>query len=395
MLIVPHRYAAEHRHKQATSGVYNVEWLTFRRDPDGLAALNWWHDRCIEWCYARYEDGKMGDQKYLDDWPTRFERVHVLENPGGGLAPWNVTNHELAELNGRPCVDGRPLIFYHHHSLRLYRPSGASRLAAAVGQLRRGVPPVPLYWTTNYPVTAVERRLVWEPYLRELGDAFRMIAPRPGIETYRVSQLTRKGLRLGRRVAGRLKRAVDPARRLPGAATRYRESWRSNEVAQQMLELTDQQLQDPEIVAPYVAFRDLLAPLVAGTELPRPARILDIGAGAGAYGELLDRWWPGRFEYVGADYSEEILAVAREAMAKTHLRADRCAPADSARRLRRRPRERLARRAGRDRSGAGCPPQRRRPVGGAPSTAHRSQPLARRGGAGLPRAAHIPLLCDA
>jgi hypothetical protein len=312
VLIVPHRYAAEHRHKQATSGIYNVEWLTFRRDPDGLEALHWWRNRCIEWCYARYEDGKMGDQKYLDDWPARFERVHVLEHPGGGLAPWNVTSHELTEVGGRPCVDGRPLVFYHHHSLRLYRPSAASRLAAAAGQLRRGVPPGPLYWSTNYPASPVERRLVWEPYLRELGEAFRMIDAQPGVEAYPVSQLTRKGLRLGRRVAGRLKRAVDPARRLPGATTRYRESWRSNEVARQMLELTDQQLQDTEIVAPYVAFRELLAPLASGSELPWPARILDIGAGAGAYGELLDRWWPGRFEYVGADYSEQILAAARK-----------------------------------------------------------------------------------
>ena len=77
-------------------------------------------------------------------------------------------------------------------------------------------------------------------------------------------------------------------------------------------ELTEEQLRAPEAVVPYVAFRELVAPLVDDPALPRPARLLDIGAGAGAYGELLERWWPGRFEYVGADYSEEILALARE-----------------------------------------------------------------------------------
>ncbi len=57
--------------------------------------------------------------------------------------------------------------------------------------------------------------------------------------------------------------------------------------------------------------------------VPSPARLLDIGAGAGAYGELLDRWWPGRFEYVGADYSDEILGVARERWpARTFVRKD-------------------------------------------------------------------------
>ena len=135
-MIVPHRYAPEHRWKEPESGTFNVEWLTFRRDPDGLEALQWWHDQCIEWCYFRVEDGKMGDQKYLDDFPTRFERVHVLEHPGGGLAPWNVTNHELGGTAGSVLVDDRPLVFFHYHSLRLYVPArrrGSQRRSGTSG----------------------------------------------------------------------------------------------------------------------------------------------------------------------------------------------------------------------------------------------------------------------
>ena len=30
--IVPHRYAPAYWHQEETSGIYNVEWLTFRRD---------------------------------------------------------------------------------------------------------------------------------------------------------------------------------------------------------------------------------------------------------------------------------------------------------------------------------------------------------------------------
>ncbi len=311
VLIVPHRYTNEHQHMEPTSGIYNVEWLTFRRDEDGLAALHWWHDRCIEWCYARYEDGKMGDQKYLNDWPERFRRVHVLEHPGGGLAPWNVSASELGEREGRATVDGRPLVFYHHHSLRLYRSTTSARLAAAAGRLRRGAPGTRLFWMTNYPVSPTERRLIWDPYLRALADAGRLVGARHGVGTYPAGELARLGLRLARRTAGQLWRVADPARRLPGARTRFRDSWRSGDVARQMLELTDAQLEHPETVAPYVAFRDLLGPLVDDPGLPRPAQILDIGAGLGAYGELLHRWWPGRFEYVGADYSDEILAAAR------------------------------------------------------------------------------------
>jgi trans-aconitate methyltransferase len=90
-----------------------------------------------------------------------------------------------------------------------------------------------------------------------------------------------------------------------------------------MRDLTEEQLQAPESIAPYVAFRKLITQLVEDPAVPRPARLLDIGAGAGAYGELLDRWWPGRFEYVGADYSDEILALTRERWPdRTFIRKD-------------------------------------------------------------------------
>lgn len=95
-----------------------------------------------------------------------------------------------------------------------------------------------------------------------------------------------------------------------------------------MLALTNRQLDDPESVAPYRSFRELLGPLTTDPDLPVPARLLDIGSGMGAYGELLDRWWPRRFEYVGADYSDEILAIARERWpARTFVRKDVLEPA--------------------------------------------------------------------
>ena len=52
VLITPHRFSPELAH-HAINGIYNVQFLTFRRDERGLEALNWWHDRCIEWCYYR------------------------------------------------------------------------------------------------------------------------------------------------------------------------------------------------------------------------------------------------------------------------------------------------------------------------------------------------------
>lgn len=116
ILIHGHRYSPALKNLEA-NGKYNVGLLCFRRDSNGLAALRWWRDRCIEWCYYRYEDGKMGDQKYLDDWTTRFEGVVELQNPGAGLAPWNHEQYAYeTNDNGQITIDGHVLIFYHFHA---------------------------------------------------------------------------------------------------------------------------------------------------------------------------------------------------------------------------------------------------------------------------------------
>ncbi|MFO7448221.1 MAG: glycosyl transferase [Ignavibacteriaceae bacterium] len=125
ILITEHRYSPKYN-KEVKSGKYCVQFVTFRNDERGLKALKWWRERCIEWCYDRFEDGKFGDQLYLDDWTERFEGVHVLQHPGGGLAAWNVQQYDFAYQNenitGVEKTSGKSfdVIFYHFHYLRFY-----------------------------------------------------------------------------------------------------------------------------------------------------------------------------------------------------------------------------------------------------------------------------------
>jgi len=108
ILLTEHRYTPEYDQTN-TCGRFCVQFLTFKNDQHGMLALNWWRDSCNEWCFSRFEDGKFGDQKYLDDWPSRFQGVHVLQNLGGGVAPWNVQKFDLVSNQTGP------LIFYHFH----------------------------------------------------------------------------------------------------------------------------------------------------------------------------------------------------------------------------------------------------------------------------------------
>ena len=132
ILIGEHRYPPDLRYLEV-HGVYNVGLLAFRNDARGRACLGWWRERCLEWCYDRPEDGKYADQKYLDDWPERFPGTVVLQHPGAGLAPWNWKRYDIQTDGGQVKVDGRPLIFFHFHGLKilsawLYDPVYAGKL---------------------------------------------------------------------------------------------------------------------------------------------------------------------------------------------------------------------------------------------------------------------------
>jgi len=109
VLITDHAYSPEYD-DSATSGRFCVQFMTFTRG--GEIVRKWWEERCIEWCFYRFEDGKFGDQKYLDDWPERFSSlVHVLQDKERALAPWNAERFPYAHA-----------VFYHFHSVRINGP---------------------------------------------------------------------------------------------------------------------------------------------------------------------------------------------------------------------------------------------------------------------------------
>ena len=140
VLITDHAYSPEYDLSEK-SGQYCVQFTTFTRE-GGETVRKWWEERCIEWCFARFENGKFGDQKYLDDWPERFpEQVHVLSNQGWTLAPWNA--------NRFPYSNG---IFWHFHELRLTEKQSKPLVQ----------------FTTSYSIPPITRKQIYKPYLEDL-----------------------------------------------------------------------------------------------------------------------------------------------------------------------------------------------------------------------------------
>lgn len=154
VLITPHRYTPRYD-KSAESGIYCVQFVTFKRDENGSAVLEWWRERCLEWCYDRVEEGRFGDQKYLDDWPGRFKGVHVSDDIGVGVAPWNVQQYEISRTGERLKADGKDVVFYHYHYFKSYTN----------GQYDLGI----------YDMPDETAELIYRPYIEALAGAKRQV----------------------------------------------------------------------------------------------------------------------------------------------------------------------------------------------------------------------------
>ncbi|HOR85791.1 MAG TPA: putative nucleotide-diphospho-sugar transferase [Bacillota bacterium] len=108
--------------KKANSG-----FIILRRTRVTDKILNWWYERCMEWCFSRNEKGKYGDQGYLNLLRKMFIGIRCLKISGINIAPWNFFNYDFIIEGGKLYVGRHRLIFFHFSGLRL-RKSGVSTI---------------------------------------------------------------------------------------------------------------------------------------------------------------------------------------------------------------------------------------------------------------------------
>ena len=157
--IIPHRFARG-LEDQLRFGIYNVGWVSVRRAEQGIAALRWWRERCIEWCYDRVEGDRFADQRYLNRLPELFTGVHVIEHLGANLAPWNFAEFGMEWRNGAVEIERRyPLLFFHFY--------GVKRSGRYYFNSHR------LY---SAPFSSLMKHQIYEPYVTALATSESMVA---------------------------------------------------------------------------------------------------------------------------------------------------------------------------------------------------------------------------
>ena len=110
--IIEHRFSWITK-RQIKYGKFNVGWITFKNDTEGLRCISDWMLDCLNWCYQKVEKDRFGDQKYLDKWPKKYENTHIITSKGANVAIWNIGNYNFTKINNQIMVDDEKLIFYH------------------------------------------------------------------------------------------------------------------------------------------------------------------------------------------------------------------------------------------------------------------------------------------
>lgn len=140
--ITPHRFAEKDRPRLARNGEFNVGTVVIRNTETGRRCIKKWALQTREWCFARNENGKFGDQGFLDSFPSDYpSEVAVIQNLGVNLGPWSVGNFEISQREGKVYVNSDVLIAYHFHEYRSSRE------------------------LTGWPLRDSDKRLIYDPYI--------------------------------------------------------------------------------------------------------------------------------------------------------------------------------------------------------------------------------------
>lgn len=118
--ITPHKFPPKKISISKKVGIYNSGFEAFIVNNNSRACLEDWRKLCIEWCYLKEDNNRLGDQKYLEDWPKKFSGVYEIPDKGINTGSWNISNWKISERNGAFFIDEDPLLCYHFHRIKFY-----------------------------------------------------------------------------------------------------------------------------------------------------------------------------------------------------------------------------------------------------------------------------------
>jgi hypothetical protein len=110
-------------------GIYNLGYITIRKDENSLQMLDWWEKRTMTMGYDNVSKGLFVDQLWINLVPIFFKNVKVSFHRGLNVSYWNLVERHVTFKDGKWFVSNgcTPLIFYHYSSFDITLKSVSKR----------------------------------------------------------------------------------------------------------------------------------------------------------------------------------------------------------------------------------------------------------------------------
>jgi len=123
ILLTPHIYTpipidgkkpAEHTF--LNYGIYNLGFIGLSNREEAQRFVSWWKEHTYKEGYIAAEQGIFVDQLPVNHAPLFFKNVHILQNRGANMAPWNLHERTLSRQAGKYMVNEKEALMFYHFS---------------------------------------------------------------------------------------------------------------------------------------------------------------------------------------------------------------------------------------------------------------------------------------
>jgi len=154
LLAVEHRFPKGREGMEVVAGRFNLAFNVFKNNPIGKKCVERWKGQCLDWCYWEPDGDKLGDQKYLNEWPRLYGGELVIsKNLGVDVAPWNVSQYKITSKGKDIYINSDRLVCYHFHQFQILGPNHYSRVL-------------------GYTLPKMVVDLIYKPYEKELDTQY-------------------------------------------------------------------------------------------------------------------------------------------------------------------------------------------------------------------------------
>lgn len=120
VMFVPHNFSLLFQGKEKEVGRYCVEFNPFLNNEKGNIILDEWAGLCVDSCSLERDGVVFGDQKYLDNLKGKYNYILECDDPGVGIAPWNIEDYSMID----DCIYYKKKIcnqvFYHFQGIEFF-----------------------------------------------------------------------------------------------------------------------------------------------------------------------------------------------------------------------------------------------------------------------------------